>query len=196
MKKILFNDRLDLTYEVLCGYKTQTRRLVKDGTPLGSFEETMKHAPYQVGEIVAIAQSYKVKYAEMIDDLSKYNYHLLREDAAENFKRHYGHTAGWDNKFFVKAELMPRRIKTTSVRVERLQDISDYDCLKEGVRYYNPRFDEICARTGFGFTDIDKGLQLFSTQREAFAALIDRVGGKGTWESNPLVFVYDFELIR
>lgn len=35
----------------------------------------------------------------------------------------------------------------------------------------------------------------FDTPREAFAALIDKVSGKGTWESNPYVFVYEFELI-
>lgn len=32
--------------------------------------------------------------------------------------------------------------------------------------------------------------------REAYAALIDRISGKGTWESNPYVFVYDFELVK
>ena len=31
--------------------------------------------------------------------------------------------------------------------------------------------------------------------RDAFAELIDKVSGKGTWESNPYVFVYEFELI-
>lgn len=35
----------------------------------------------------------------------------------------------------------------------------------------------------------------FDTPREAFAALIDKVSGKGTWESNPYVFVYEFKLI-
>lgn len=29
----------------------------------------------------------------------------------------------------------------------------------------------------------------------AYAALIDRVSGKGTWESNPFVVAYEFELI-
>lgn len=38
--------------------------------------------------------------------------------------------------------------------------------------------------------------QTYSTPKEAFAALIDRTCGKGTWNSNPWVFVYDFELIR
>lgn len=35
----------------------------------------------------------------------------------------------------------------------------------------------------------------FSTPREAFAALIGKVSGKGTWENNPLVWVYEFELV-
>lgn len=32
--------------------------------------------------------------------------------------------------------------------------------------------------------------------KKAFAALIDKIGGKGTWQSNPYVFVYDFKLIK
>ena len=35
----------------------------------------------------------------------------------------------------------------------------------------------------------------FPTAREAFWYLIDKVSGKGTWESNPLVAAYSFELI-
>ena len=33
------------------------------------------------------------------------------------------------------------------------------------------------------------------TPREAFASLIDKVSGRGTWKSNPWVFVYEFEPI-
>ena len=36
----------------------------------------------------------------------------------------------------------------------------------------------------------------FDTPREAFAALIDKVSGKGTWESNPYVWAYEFELMK
>lgn len=36
----------------------------------------------------------------------------------------------------------------------------------------------------------------YPTPRKAFAALIDKVSGKGTWDKNPLVFVYEFELIK
>lgn len=41
------------------------------------------------------------------------------------------------------------------------------------------------------------GKQLHWTKpKEAFAALIDKVSSKGTWESNPYVFVYEFELVK
>ena len=36
----------------------------------------------------------------------------------------------------------------------------------------------------------------FRTPQEAFAILIDKINGKGTWESNPYVWVYDFELVK
>ena len=31
---------------------------------------------------------------------------------------------------------------------------------------------------------------------DAYEILIDKVSGKGTWERNPYVFVYDFELVK
>lgn len=195
MKKIMFNDKFLLTQAVLRGEKTQTRRIVKDGTPLGNFEETMKHAPYKVGEVVAVAQSYKIMYAEMIDDFAKHNYHLLREESAENFKKHYENTAGWDNKMFVNAELMPHKIKITNVRIERLQDISNDDCFREGISHYTPAYAQN-TESGFGFQSSKGGLFLFDTARETFAALIDKVSGKGIWEINPYVWVYDFELVK
>lgn len=38
--------------------------------------------------------------------------------------------------------------------------------------------------------------QKYMKPREAYASLIDKVSGKGTWDSNPYVFVYDFELVK
>lgn len=37
---------------------------------------------------------------------------------------------------------------------------------------------------------------LKDTPREAFAALIDKVSGRGTWASNPWVVAYEFELVK
>jgi hypothetical protein len=99
------------------------------------------------------------------------------------------------------ATQMPERlakhfIEIAGVKAERLQDISDEDCLKEGIKaegyymdidYYNP------------IPVIIKGMEFlepFDTPREAYAAFIDAIHGKGTWESNPWTWVYNFKLTR
>jgi hypothetical protein len=196
MKKIMFNDEYGLTKSVLERRKTQTRRLVpKDFFTLAWDErgDTLvyenedgrgidirdsKYAIFKVGEIVAIAQ----RYSEI--GIEPFPF-------CEN---------GWNNKMFVKPGLMPHQIRITDVRVERLQDISDDDCLKEGVvvnepkikgginMYYPCEYLRSCAKeVGWG--------RVFHTPREAFAELINKVSRKDVWQENPYVFVYDFELV-
>lgn len=197
-KKILFNDKYSLTQEVRYGNKTMTRRSFKvpkscngkevysfsvltnsvgtqcvdlvdeDGRILGSWKPH-----YEVGDIVAIAQSYKTVYSEIED-----------KDAAEKFRKEYENTAGWNNKMFVKADLLPHHIKITDIKIERLQDISEEDALREGI-------EEFC----FDYFLPNDYSKPFLMPRDAFAFLIDKVGKKGDWESNPWVAAYSFELV-
>ena len=185
MKKIMFNDKYGLTQAVLEGRKTQTRR-----TFLKHGEENLLHgitseylisvkSRYKVGETVAIAQSYKDIHAE-----------ILREVGPWDLKREFRQSKGYANKMFVKAERMPHAIIITNIRVERLQDISDEDCLKEGIWH-----DENVGLEGTTYWYHGLVNSSFRTPQEAYASLIDSISGKGTWASNPYVFVYDFELI-
>lgn len=96
---------------------------------------------------------------------------------------------GWRNKLFVAADKMLHHIRITDVKVERLNDITPDDCLKEGISF----IDKIKAYY-FDRSDRDQGFYYYTAKR-AFAALIDKVSGKGTWDSNPYVFVYEFELV-
>lgn len=93
---------------------------------------------------------------------------------------------------------MPHQIRITNVRVERLQDISDEECLKEGI--YNWKDAPDCP-PGHKDSKIecygyDGSWDGHLTPITAFAALIDKISGKGTWESNPLVYVYEFQLVK
>lgn len=171
MKTIMFNDRYNLTAAVLSGRKTQTRR---------------NSCRYKVGEVVAIAQSYKDCVDECIRETG------LPVKIKPNLKKE----AGYKDKRFVKADLMPDHIRITAMRQERLQDISDEDCMKEGIIKVNkyPPIRYVYKRSINQDGDILSS-HWYSTPREAFAALIDRVSGRGTWESNPMVYVYDFELV-
>lgn len=102
--------------------------------------------------------------------------------------------SGFFNKMFVKADLMPHHIEITDIKVERLQDISDEDCMKEGIY----RLDSANGNGGIAYSFVGasdkKHIGLYNTPRDAFSALIDKVSGKGTWESNPYVWVYEFKL--
>ena len=183
----MFNDKFGLTQAVLEGRKTMTRRIVKGEIPLGNWEETEKYATYKIGEVVAIAQSYRDIY---LDSSSIYKIGLL------------GRTAGWRNKMFVSADDMPHHIKITNIRVEYLQEISNEDCMREGVYFDKERGRSIGYPLAVPFYYTFRGAinrdgkQLhWSTPKDAFAVLIDKVSGRGTWDSNPLVWVYEFELV-
>lgn len=197
MKKIMFNDKYGLTQAVLAERKTQTRRIIpsadhenrryegvltissKDGCKsiLTQFSDKRVLSAYAIGEEVAIAQAYR--------DIAEFP--LI----SENIKG-FSQSPGWKNKMFVSPVLMPHHIRITNIRVERLQDISDKDCLAEGIKV-SPRGNIF----SFIFTRGKKSVDgvFVDSPRKAYAALIDKVSGKGTWDADPYVFVYEFELI-
>ena len=198
MKKIMFNDKYGLTEAVLANRKTQTRRIIPsadhknrryEGAPifinpdgaksvLAQFSDKRVLSAYAINEVVAIAQAYK--YISKFPQLSKQGVEELKQ------------SPGWNNKMFVRADLMPHHIRITDIRVERLQDISDEDCISEGIGI---RPDDIQE---YGVKYVKGELTLWicgDSPLEAYTVLIDEVSGKGTWNSNPYVFVYDFRLI-
>lgn len=194
MKKIMFNDQYGLTQAVLDGRKTQTRRIayekpfkhirscgfIMEGKDKGKLaindgNEIVAKSIYKIGEVVAVAQRYC--------DIPFNN---------EIFKG-AGLSIGWENKMFVKSDLMPHQIKITNIRCERLQDISTDDCMKEGI---------FCSHID-GFDDaytydatFDRFVKKwwYRTPIEAYKMLISKLHLH--WDSHPLVFVYDFKLVK
>lgn len=212
-KKIMFNDNYCLTKAVLDGTKTMTRRkftltldknvdgkLIRvypskvffdNGKWLFDYEGRIYNLPkenyprYGVGEVVAIAQSYKELYSH--DDVRvKFNPFF---DMTES--------AGWNNKLFVESQYMKHHIKITDVKVERLQDISDDDIMREGIR--KDFFADGCMFC-YSKAYMRNGNRLVdpiynSTPRRAFASLMYKIIGGHMWESNPWVVAYSFELV-
>ena len=222
MKKILFNDKFLLTKAVLDGRKTQTRRVItypktfhgknvcgyyvcrratdRAITEVCMYDENESFIDegqilpkYKVGEVVAVAQS----YCSIAEELENSNNATCAAHYEKNVQKASEYISwmehpGFNNKMFVAADMMIHQIRITDVRVERLQDISDEDCIKEGIRkvvnengiyvqYYVGKGDNACS---------------FENPREAFAHLINKVSRKDVWVQNPYVFVYDFELVK
>ena len=191
MNKIMFDDKYGLTKAVLEGRKTMTRRFAhfepirKDLFNTGIDTNTKQavicegnfikaRSNYRIGEVVAIAQSYKtlLELGLLVDDAN-----LVLNNSA-----------GYNNKMFVKAELMPHHIQITGIRVEQLQDITDEDCMREGILKFE-------GGNIYGWDYEGVHMYSFSSPCEAFSAMIDRISGLRTWHDNSHVFVYEFKLI-
>lgn len=74
-------------------------------------------------------------------------------------------------------------LKVTSVKCERLNDITQIDAKKEGIKI------DDCGSgknyLAFGWTDA----------KSSFETLWTKIHGKGSWEVNPFVWVYEFDRI-
>lgn len=219
MKTIMFNDKYGLHNAVMEKKKTQTRRLIpasvlekadkyrveyynatfdaitlKQAVEQLYFVEKTLKLPYKIGDVVPVAQ----RYSDIVAEYAELNDILLNKEG--NIEKQYA--SGWNNKMFVQGNLMPHHVKITNVRIEYLQDINDEDAIKEGVYFHeipdaNHKYDRYSpwdpSVKPYKF-DIDNN-KYFSNARYAYAYLIDKIGGRGTWNSNPIVMVYDFELI-
>lgn len=136
---------------------------------------------YNVGEIVAIAQAYKDILETLPEPYRRKSDGWISPEISESI--------GFRNKLYVKPILMPLQIKILGVRAERLQDISNEDCIKEGIE------EERNWGNGTEWFTYCNGTHSFDTPREAYKALINSIDGKDTWDNNPWVWVYDYELI-
>lgn len=204
MQKAFFNDRYQQTDAVIEGRKTMARQIMagidfpvnmvmgrvlpdKDGKiyAVANGENIIVKLRYKVGEVVAVAQSY--------EQIGANPQHYISRPDIDGYQI-ISMCPGWRNKMFVRAELMPHQIRITGIRCERLQDISDEDCMKEGVvdvTYFKTggRPYELFALPGHEYEET------FNTPRRAFAALIDKVSGRGTWDRNPWVVANEYEYI-
>lgn len=127
---------------VVAGRKTVTRRM---------------NDTYKVGETLFLKEPYRLEANNVI------RYKFSSRNAG---------TDKWSNKLFMRAEYARFYIKITGKRQEYLQEITQMDCIREGIP--NKYFD----------------------LRVEFAKLIDKINGAGTWKSNPIVTRYEFEIIE
>ena len=199
MKGIIFTEsNFHLTVQ---GIKKQTRRIMKPqpdylrlvgtsvinsiNTPFG--DHGIITPRYKVGEVVYLKEPYSWISLGSREPVTVYKYDNEdhEDEAGCSFL-----TSKWKNKLFMPESEARHFIQITDVRAERLQDISEEDCIKEGITY---EMAYECNGWRPTYHDPDSGG--YPDYKAAYADLIDNINGKGTWESNPYVWVYYYELI-
>lgn len=208
----MFNQHFGLESATISGCKQLThRRLRCDVKPLlvnGQMTPNVenyliqKYSRYKVGSRVAVRQSYETIYNWMrrhgANEPQLIDYHLLHRDLQ-----------GWGNKMFVSNIEMPFQIEITNIRIERLQDISDADCIREGIHaveidvsgipnerfYYVPGIRPKGKRQPtWELTNGEKVIK-FRSPRDAFHALITRCISPYAWIHNDWQLVYTYRCL-
>lgn len=184
--RISFNDRCDLTRAAVTGKKTSTR-IVLDCDPTARDYDRHSVLFYPLGDSVPVAMSYN----EQLRFSRNAGRAMHKDDDPEKFKDGYRAETGkkgWTDKEYALPSLMLFTLKITGHKIQHLQDITDEEIFKEGIKEYGDG--------KYGFFDNGKEFfanRVFSSPREAYAALIDITEGENTWATNPWVLVLEFE---
>tara|TARA_R100001086_G_scaffold250033_1_gene192782 strand:- start:3845 stop:4471 length:627 start_codon:yes stop_codon:yes gene_type:complete len=191
-KPILFSTQM--VRAILQGRKTQTRRIIKYNKqienpvvgfstftgngmysvrgihPDGNYGASFFILPILAGDSLWVRETWATW--QSLDQCKPSN---LRSGVAVEFKA--GGTSlisveslvgrgKWRPSIFMPRHISRLELKVTLVRIERLQSISEADAKKEGV-------DSV----------------------DSFKALWYSINGKESWNQDPWVFVYDFEIV-
>lgn len=184
--------------KTLCGPKTyEPIAIDKDGemypgSPVyGAYDENGEwgtKCPYQPGDHLYVRETWRcVKYDSMDGEL---NYGVEFKDGTrryfefdDNERYHqfgkFAFKEGWQPSIYLPKEAARIWLEVVSVRVERLQGITEEDAGKEGVKAYGPNN---CSGT---------------SARIAFAELWDSLNAKRGygWDVDPWVWVIEFKRV-
>jgi len=184
MKPILFST--PMVQAILEDRKTMTRRIMNDQPneklfPCGTGCQYWANDPNDLK-----AKYYKAKY-EIGDILWVRETWRKNNGMPTGYPFEYRATAEadgvpidepWKPSIFMPREAARIFLKVTRVRVERLQDISGEDAMKEGVKVES--MFPLCIGDSY----------------RAFSILWESINGKESWDANPWVWVYEFERVE
>lgn len=199
-RPILFSAPMVRT--ILEGRKTQTRRVVKDTgfyaiedhhgaeTAMRERAALATRCPYgQPGNRLWVREAFQPLFADGVE-----NHWETDWKTGKGYAISYPATDGIHEYLDADDNLsdackpsihMPRwasriTLEIASVRVERLNDISEADCIAEG-----------CA----GGHGAIPGYAYAATPFEHYRALWESINGTGSWDMNPWVFVVEFRMV-
>jgi hypothetical protein len=188
---------------VLNGTKTQTRRDVKlpkhhvwgmdyegqilyrpeDLSKIGDFSIDELSCPHgKVGDLLWVRENWAFHLQSIgsaTDEDGPFVY------AADEFAQQYRLDDKWTPSIHMPRFASRILLEIVSVRVERLNDISEADARAEGI-----------SRTKDGAFHVEDDKFRAPSAKESYARLWESINGEGSWNTNPWVWVVEFEVVK
>lgn len=192
-RPILFST--PMVQAILDGRKTMTRRVVKPQPECIDFYEDrnvwfpeVSKCPYEVGDVLWVRETHRALVDCSTGKFAKWDY---KADMPDEFHKQYPHK--WKPSIFMPKEACRIFLKVKSIKVERLQDISEEDAIAEGCSKYGP-FGEF--KGSIHPNGGSMRFRAYSKASRAFQCIWETINGFDSWKKNPFVFVYEFERIE
>lgn len=224
---ILFNGAM--VWAILKGMKTQTRRVVNMVRGLGRVTEVQEsdtpgyehyfimrdrrmlwndltprdlaqRCPFGgVGDRLWVRETFAENKVIPVADRQPGGW-IYRADLNEHGVSRYA--AKWTPSIHMPRVASRINLEVLSVKVQRLQDISEEDCAAEGLSCLTKDGSlykwGVADKDGLPGND-DQGWHWREWQRSpgaAYGKLWERINGPGSWAANPLVWAISFKVLR
>ena len=207
---------------ILDGRKTQTRRVIKPQPDAEGYVDAVSNiddpikidihellclAAYKPGDILWVRETWLEVSNLELKDANGYYYKATIAESVGKWIKELG--CKWRSPIHMPRSAARIFLRVTGVRAERVRDITDADCVAEGIAENDlaPIFRKDCPplTAGRPSDEIAKEFQEFAGIRSgwqwAYWGLWDSINahrdkGAYAWEKNPYVWVYDFERIE
>lgn len=210
---------------IIAGNKTQFREVIKaqpnsEINPVylkecnswqWATKESRRECPYQVGQKIFVKESFLQKLGstqlpsgEHETFFTGSNVEYVADGAQERWDNPDVFYPNWWKKRpaqHMKQEQSRITLEITSIKVERLADISEDDAIKEGVDYFSgtPEYNRNPSEwyePDSGWLNYEEDEYTCEDEVQSFATLWDTTRKKPEekWEANPWVWVVDFKI--
>lgn len=184
------------------GIKTKTRRIIKP-QPGGGIRESVF-----VKSGIEDLHGYEVKLRygnagdllwvrETWDFAGDSNFYFYKAGFNTHLPQHMENIPNVNEHKFRPSIFMPKEacrlwLKIKSIRIERLQDISEEDAIAEGIENVTS-FLDYKASVWRNYNPYDDIITHFTNPIDSFMSLWQKINGEQSWDENPFVFVIEFE---
>ena len=171
--------------------KTQTRRIIKPQPYLDALK-----CPYgNAGERLWVRETFCYKYDSDYKPLdNQYWYRssnpdveAIPDEGTELYRKDGSERSPWIPSIHMPRKASRILLEITSIRAERLQDISEDDAIAEGI-LFNGDYDL--------WWDYQREQWICVDPIDSYKSLICKINGPETWEKNPWVWVVEFKVIK